>query len=172
VPVWLGDSVLSSCADWAEREGGIIWTEHVVFAERLERDFGIKYYGKKGLSADGSFIDDHPKDQPFVASIRSSAEGRNLQGWASSLVTCWPANGPGAEQILGRTHREGQQADEVQVDVVTTCREHVSRFWQSVADANYALDSTGAPQKILLAGKNFLTTSDLLQRSEPRWALA
>ena len=169
VPVWLSDTVLRSCADWANRNSGIVWTEHVVFGEMLERDFGIKYYGRGGDSADKTRIDDHPADRSLVASIRSSSEGRNLQKWNTSLVTCWPANGIGAEQILGRTHREGQEADEVQVDVVLSCLEHATSFWQSVADARYAVDTTGAQQKILLAGKNFPSLDAVLSWHGHRW---
>lgn len=169
VPVWLDDAALKYCAAWAERERGIIWTEHVVFGERLERDFGIVYYGRKGRSIAGKFIDDHPKDQPFAASIQSNAEGRNLQGWSTALVTSPPPNGKGWEQLLGRNHRPGQDADEVEVDTFFLCLEHATAFWQGVNDALFVEQTTGSRQKILLAGHDVPTLDEVANRGGHLW---
>jgi hypothetical protein len=169
VPVWMGDGALAFAADWAERERGIVWVEHVVFGERLERDFGLPYYGRQGRDRRGRAIEDHPPREPMAASIASSGEGRNLQAWSRNLVTSWPANGKAAEQLLGRTHREGQEADEVEVDVVVACAEHAGAFWQSVADCRYVEQSTGAPQKLLLAGIDVPGADEVAQRLGPRW---
>jgi hypothetical protein len=168
-PVWLDDSVLKFCAEWAERERGIVWTGHVTFGERLEKDFGLCYYGKRGRDARGRMIEDHPVGTPLVASIASNSEGRNLQAWSTSLITSPPPNGKGFEQLLGRMHREGQEADEVKFDVICNAAEHVGAVWQAVSDCRYVQDTTGAPQKILLAGLNIPTADEIVFRTGPRW---
>jgi hypothetical protein len=167
-PVWLTDEVAKFVADWAREERGIVWVEHVALGEKLEREFGLPYYGRQGRDRSGRYIEDHPADEPMVASIASSGEGRNLQAWNKNLVTSWPANGKGAEQLLGRTHREGQSADEVYVEFFATCAEHLISFWQSHSDCRYVLDTTGSQQKLLLASAN-VTGLDGLRAGHPRW---
>lgn len=169
-PMWLDDSVLNFCADWAERERGIVWVEHVVFGERLEKDFGIPYYAKRGRDARGKFIDDHPVGEPMVASIQSNSEGRNLQGWSTNLVVSPPPNGKQWEQLLSRTHREGQQSDEVSVDVITVCAEHLGAVWQAISDCRYVESVTGSPQKLLVSSLNILTPDEVVFREGARWS--
>lgn len=169
VPVWLDDSVLEYCANWAFLNKGIIWTEHVFFGERLERDFGLAYYGRRGVDSRGKSIDDHPPGEPLVASVQSNAEGRNLQAWSKALITSSPANGKQYEQLLGRLHRDGQEADEVEFDLLVNCVEHAGAFWQAMSDCRYVQDATGSPQKLLLAGVNVLTPDDVAARPGPRW---
>ena len=170
VAVWLDDFALRYCAEWAERRAGIIWTEHVPFGERLGRDFGLAYYGRRGRSSTGAYIEDHPADRALVASFASNHRGKNLQAWAYNLITSCPANGLQAEQLIGRTHREGQDADEVVFDILTLCAEHVGAFWQAVSDSEFVQQSTGSEQKLLLAGKNVLTPDELArERRGPRW---
>lgn len=169
VPVWIDDSALKFCAEWAKQEKGIIWTEHTVFGERLASDFGLAYYGRGGLNAAGRPIESHPVGTPLVASIQSNAEGRNLQAWSTNLVTSFPPNGGASEQLIGRTHRDGQEADEVSFDVLCLCAEHVGALWQAVKDCRYVADSTGSPQKLLLAGIDFPMADDLALRQGARW---
>ena len=168
-PVWLDDGVLRYAAEWAEEKKGIVWVEHTCVGERLERDFGLAYYGKEGLTRDGRYIEDHPTGAPLVASIHSNREGRNLQAWSTNLILSPLPDGERTEQLLSRTHREGQEADEVTVDVVVTCAEHVKALWQAVRDCEYVLACTGTPQKILLAGLNIPREEDIVFRSGPRW---
>lgn len=167
VPVWLDDGALEFVADWAGKHRGIVWVEHRCFGERLERDFGIPYYGRRGRDGRGHFIDDHPRDQSLVASIAANKEGRNLQAWSENLVVSMPANGLANEQMISRTHRDGQEADEVVVEVLVSCLEHVEAFDQARRDADYIQASTGSPQKLMLAGVDF-SRQELLGAG-PRW---
>lgn len=167
--VWLDDGVLELVAKWVEEQKGIAWVEHQCFGQRLAKDFGLSYYGRKGLDARGQMIEDHPVGSGLVAGVQSNSTGRNLQAWSSNLVVSPPPNGKEWEQLLGRTHREGQEADEVYVDVIVSCLEHVAAFDQSLKDARYVAESTGAPQKLLLAGINMLTADDIAFREGARW---
>jgi hypothetical protein len=169
VPVWLDDTMLEVCANWAHKNRGIVWTEHTFFARRLEKDFGLTYYGEEGYSAAGKFIDDHPRDEPLIASINSNDEGRNLQPWSTALITSAPANGKQWEQVISRIHRDGQEADEVEFDILVNCAEHVGAFWQAMSDCRYVEDNIGSPQKLLLAGVSVPTPDDIAARQGPRW---
>lgn len=159
VPIWIDTTVLELVAKWAQEHGGIIWTEHTCFGERLEQDFGIVYYGRKGRNSREQLIDDHPiryADRPGIgASIAANKEGRNLQWWNKNLITSMPSSGLTVEQLIARTHRDGQEADEVFVDVLLSCQEHQIAFNQACADADYIQSSTGSPQKLMLAGIDF-----------------
>lgn len=165
--VWIDNGALQCAVDWAYSHKGIIWVEHQCVGERLEREAGIPYYGRKGMTAAGKFIDDHPPDKSLVASIHANKEGRNLQAWCENLFMGIPANGAVCEQTMGRTHREGQEADEVMVDILVSCAEHLEAFEQARRDARYIEATTGQPQKLLLATVNFNSIS--LYESGPRW---
>lgn len=167
VPVWMDDSLLRFASSWASKHHGIVWVAHACVGERLEREFGLPYYGKKGRDGRGRFIDDHPPEESLAASIASNKEGRNLQAWCENLILSMPSNGLAAEQLLARTHRDGQEADEVTVDVVVTCAEHVEAFSQARRDADYIQSSTGSPQKLMLAGIDSAFNS--LWGHGPRW---
>ena len=155
VPVWLDDFVLDACASWARGGSGIIWCEHRAFAEELARRTGLPYYGAEGKDARGRPIPeqgmDGTGDGVVIASIASNRDGRNLQAWSRNLVVSPPANGEAWEQLLGRTHRDGTEADEVTADVLVTCAEHADGWRRAVGQATYTQDTLGQPQKILYA---------------------
>jgi hypothetical protein len=66
---------------------------------------------------------------------------------------------------LGRTHREGQEADEVSYDVMFACKEQMDGFLQALADARYLQDTLGSPQKLLYAD----LVLDMKDTIGPRW---
>ena len=68
--------------------------------------------------------------------------------WAHNLVLSWPASGSTAEQLISRTHRAGQQSDEVYVDYVAHTRYLKHALFQSQRDARYIESSLGTPQRL------------------------
>lgn len=165
VPVWLDTSVLDYCKEWLESENGILWTEHVLFAKRLSAETGTAYYGSGNVGDS----EKHSKSRPMILSIEAGREGLNLQAWSSNLVVSPPPNGERWEQLIGRTHRDGQEADEVTFDVAGFSIEHVEAFWQARSDAAYVESSLGSPQKILIADHNFPSVADVVLRGGARW---
>lgn len=168
-PRWIDESIVEFCAAWAKRNRGIVWTEHTCFGERLGRVGRLSYYGRQGRDEAGRPIESHREGSPLVASIQSNSTGRNLQAWSKNLITSMPANGLQTEQLFGRTHRDGQTADEVVFDVLVTCAEHVGSFWQAVRDSTFVQDSTGSPQKILVADIDIPTADSIAFRDGARW---
>jgi hypothetical protein len=76
--------------------------------------------------------------------------GRNLQKWARNVFLEPPAGGEAWEQLLGRTHRPGQAADEVEVLVACWTESLQSAVESAKKDARYIQDSTGNVQKLNL----------------------
>ena len=147
-PIWLTESVVDAAIRWAERTGGLVWVEHKAVGELFQRK-GLTYFGQGGTSTSGMWIDDHKG--PAALSIAANSEGRNLQRWSSNLVLSPPTTGDRWEQLLGRTHREGQTADEVACEVYLGVAESQAGFEQALSDAAYQQRVMGFPQKLLLA---------------------
>ncbi len=146
---WHCAGALSACQSWAGQPG-IIWTDHIKFAEELARRTGCKYFGAGGVDKDGLGIEKADPSTCIIASRAANSTGRNLQAWNRCLVTSSPHSSLEWEQLLGRPHRHGQQRDVV-FDLLIGCRENWSG-WNRARDlAQMTKDVMGAPQKLLLA---------------------
>ena len=69
--------------------------------------------------------------EAVCASPRAHGTGKNLQQFARNLVANPPSDGATWEQLIGRTHRQGQEADEVTVEVYR----HTAPFLEAVEKA-------------------------------------
>lgn len=152
IAVWLDEQVVQKAVEWVFDAEGIAWVQHNAFAEKLEQ-YGVPYYGRMGKRRDGALIEDATGG--IAASIEANKEGRNLQRYNRNLVLTPPSTGLGWEQLLGRTHRDGQMADEVSVEIFFGCKENINAFIQAKSDAEYQHGLTGSPQKLLEATTTF-----------------
>lgn len=150
-PVWIDDGAITFAKNWLEQGPGICWVEHVAFGERLSAMTGVPYYASQGRNQAGVAIEDADPDKPLIASIASNAEGRNLQAWNRNLIASCPPTGTIVEQLIGRTHRDGQEADEVTVEIMIACIEQLQGFEQARRDAEYLGATLGQPQKLTYA---------------------
>lgn len=179
--VWHDDTALKLCEAWMSKGPGIVWADSVVFGEELARRTGAPYYRQDGKTAKGEFIEDADCTKAIIASQKSNKEGRNLQGrdlpdgerwpgFARNLITSCPPGADELEQTIGRTHRAGQEADEVIVDVLLLCREHADSWLRAVEAAQATEDMLGQPQKILLADvTGFLSAAELKAKRGAQW---
>jgi hypothetical protein len=121
--VWLSSKALEACAAWgAEVGSGVIWTEHPAFGLELERHTGWTYYGGRGLSRSGKYIENDPGGM-IIASRRANSVGRNLQyKWHTCLFSQPVTKAGDLEQGAGRFHRE-DQIHPVHCDVLIACSE-------------------------------------------------
>ena len=149
-PVWLDESIIDAAIAWARRTGGLVWCEHRAVGEKFSEK-GLTYFGAGGIDNRGRAIEDH--DGPAALSIAANSEGRNLQKWSANLVLSPPTTGKAWEQLLGRTHRAGQKADEVTCEIYLTMPEARDGFEQAISDARYQQQLLGFPQKLMLADR-------------------
>jgi hypothetical protein len=171
---WICRSALETCAAWADgHPRGIVWVEHREFGLELERLTDIPYFHEMGCSSTGQYIED--AKGPVIASVKGNRDGRNLQyKWQDNLVTASPSAGLDYEQLLGRTHRQGQKADTVTADVFLGCVENARAFEKARITARYESDSTRQRYKLCYADTSVPSEADVWTRgaggpSAHRW---
>lgn len=148
VPVWVDDRMVRFVDGWRKEHVGIIWVSEVALGEKLQEDLGLPYFHELGLCGKKTIEDADPKDGCIVASVGSNAEGRNLQRWNDNLIISPPPTG--SEQLCGRTHRPGQDADEVWVEVAIGCDVERECWAQAMRDVRYA-EAVEGPKKLARA---------------------
>jgi hypothetical protein len=148
VAEWISDFALKECKAWLlerrwlGRGKGICWVEQREFGKELSKYSEVPYFGagdSRILTTDSRAI---------IASISAHGEGKNLQRFSKNLITCPPTSGKTWEQVLGRTHREGQQADTVECEVLMHIEEFEKAFDKARGDARYLEDTYGNRQKL------------------------
>jgi hypothetical protein len=164
--VWHDDTALGVCEKWMSKNPGIVWTEHVFFARRLAKLTGATYYGAEGLSDRGESLTLVKPGAAIIVGVHANHTGRNLQMFSSNLITSCPPGAAIVEQLFGRTHRDGQEADTVTFDILLGCREHHDSFQRALDGARAAADTLGHDQKLLLAD---VVMPDITGRRGPLW---
>jgi hypothetical protein len=165
--VWISDEALEWVAKWLKDGPGIVWVKHRLFGYELARRTGLAYYVQGGLNAQKQPIEDHPANQALIASIDSNGTGRNLQKWHRNLIVSSLCNGEQAEQLVARTHRPGQDAEEVAVDVYMGCAETLAGLAQIRLDCLYTQQTLGAQQRMVYCD---YTVDDFVPPPGARWA--
>lgn len=146
---WLDDSVALRCAEWMKKTKGIVWVQFNAFGEYLSRLSGVGFCSEQGCDPNGKPMEDFAGG-PVIASIMANSTGRNLQEWNQSLVVTPPSNGLAWEQLLGRTHRQGQKADNVYYAWVNLCGENEDAFRQALSDARTISTTVGPKEQRIL----------------------
>jgi hypothetical protein len=169
--VWHDDSALIACEKWIKHGPGIVWTEHSFFAHELSRRTGVPYFGEQGVNAQGLPIEQADPRACVIASIYANGKGRNLQAWNRNLVTSPPTGQDVWEQLIGRTHRNGQRVDSVTFDVMIGCREHWDAFDRAVERTHVTQQVMGSGFKLLIADIDMPSESEIRNRarSSIRW---
>lgn len=153
--VWVHDFLAKDAADWGLKERGIIWYEHQAFGKRVGELSGLPVHGG-GVGAESRILDEDGS-RSIVASIKAHGTGRNgLQfRFNRQLITCPPANGHEWEQLIGRLHRPGQEADEVINLVYRHTEEMAASIDTAVRQARFIKGIMGGDQKLLVANCDF-----------------
>lgn len=87
----------------------------------------------------------------IILSANAHKEGKNLQHMQHQLFVQWTRPAKYAEQVLGRQHRNGQQADEITATTCFTSPWDRMTFAATLNDALYIQQSLGTPQKLIYA---------------------
>lgn len=154
--VWHDTLALEHCEKWMKKNDGIVWCEHTFFARGLARRTGIPYFGQQALTEDGKSLvalaaSKDAGKMPIICSVKACGTGQNLQAWNANLFTTCPTQAADLEQVLGRTHRDGQEADEVNVDIMLGSWEGWNAWNLSNAQAKATGDTYGDAHKLLMA---------------------
>lgn len=145
---WHDESALQACEGWLKENVGIVFCGHDFFARELSRRTGLPYYGAEGKNSKGQYIGDENGKTSCIASLAANGTGRNLQMFHKALITT-NINGPDAlEQLLGREHRQGQTADEVEYTFLVGCYEHIDGMWRCFEGTKAAEQLTGMSYKL------------------------
>ena len=117
---WLDKFLVQDTLEWLRKGPGLAWYEHDAFgvalmAEARAQGVPVVFCGPGDEGADR--VIRLKGDERALLTIRSHGEGKNLQMFNRNLVANPPSGGAVWEQLLGRTHRQGQLLDEVTVEV-------------------------------------------------------
>ena len=124
----------------------LIWVNFQELGEKLSERLNLQYV--RGGEEIPCFV-----GQSLILSIKSHGTGKNLQSYSQNIVAS-PLGDPAAwEQLLARTHRMGQLADEVDYYVLAH-----SIFGSALSRAKYVAKAvgacTGATQRLVYASSS------------------
>lgn len=167
---WLDDSALRTVKAWIAGldRPGIIWCGTVEFAERLARETKLPYYGAKGVAQDGTRLHSADPKRHMIASWNANKKGFNLQAWPRQLVCQPPQSAKWLEQIIGRSHRAGQN-EPVIVWLLATSGGTLDGFDAAFVEARFAKSTTSLTQKLLRA-HIVRATPHITDSNRFRWA--
>jgi hypothetical protein len=137
-------------AIWVERDtlygvlpfDGILWYESAAIADALE---------EQGVRVRRAGEDPIRDGKPVALSMTSHGIGWNLQMYNRMMVLEPPSNGQRWEQVIGRCHRQGQEADTVFCYVLHHTEVYRSALTKAGADARYIEQTTGIAQRLCYA---------------------
>ena len=145
--VWVSNYMIQNVALWLHQSGpgSIAWCAYDAFGQRFKADTPFEYYGAG---------DSKPTAPQALASQNAHRTGHNLQHYQKGLVISPILSGEAWEQLLGRWHRQGQEADEVSCEILLHTDRYKRKWQAALTEARYMEDTTGQKQKILYAEKH------------------
>lgn len=144
--------LLRECVAYADKvrngAGCLMWYTHTGTASILE-----------GLGVRVCWPGDEPVygDDLLAVSVQSHGTGKQLQAWSTQVVLTPPANGKAWEQLLGRTHRTGQDADEVWCHVLAHTEQARKALRRAIEESRFSDAMQGQEPKLSVATKKLLT---------------
>lgn len=146
---WMSDFLVKHVAEQVHSgPPRIVWVGYPELGERIAKVADIPWYGG-GKTAAQEIVRERG-DRSIAASIKSHGTGRDgLQfRFSRNLVVTPPEDW---QQLVGRTHRPGQRADEVEVEVYLHTAEYRDAFAKARERARFVAATDGEPQKLLIA---------------------
>ncbi len=117
-PVFVCDYKMHAMADWVRSlkgAGGLIWYHHEavgMWASWFLRQVDIPVlWCPAGDPYNEIIANPENAGSVIVASMRGHGTGKNLQHFKHNYFLQWPRDAALAQQVIGRTHRNGQDAD-------------------------------------------------------------
>jgi hypothetical protein len=159
VPVRVCDFKIRATRTWVRQlapgTGALLWVFHQEvgewLVEVLKADGKDVLHCPAGDAYNKAIIDPVNSKKIIVASMTAHGTGKNLQHFDQQAFVQWPRSASLAEQTLARTHRPGQEADELRIGTFNTTASDKHAFAACLRDACYVQQSTGSRQKVLMA---------------------
>jgi len=145
---WISEFKADNVANWLAEVGkpGIVWYRWKAVGEMLREKFPELLFCPAGCD----FENFEKPDRALLCSL-AHATGKNLQKYSRQLIVEPMRSGEQWEQLLGRTHRQGQEADEVVADVDCCTDIDVVKLYEAYHDCKYVEHTGGGAQKMLMA---------------------
>ena len=135
-----------------------IWNREILsWAGEVWEEFGLNPL-VCGQHADAAILDPGNANRHIIASISAHGTGKNLQHHQDTYYIQFPRSARLAEQVLGRTHRNGQKADELFPRTFRTLPFDEECFSATLVDAAFVRQTSGIPQRLLFANYEPLPT--------------
>lgn len=153
------DYKIKQAVEWAKtlkkNTGALIWVHHQEagkwMAEALKEADVDALHCPAGPRYNEMILKPENQQRIIVASMNAHGTGKNLQAFQHQWFLQWPRQSKMAEQTIGRTHRQGQQADELVVNMNLSLEFDELNFAACVNDALYIHQTTGNRQKLIYA---------------------
>lgn len=164
---WVHDAAITYATQWLQAHPkGLVWTPHVPVGERLSEMSGVPYFRAKGLSPKGQLIDDY-YGGPAIVSVGSCHKSRNLQRqFCANLLLTPPPTGEMNEQLIARTHRDGQREDDVIVEYLLTTRETHGTLAQAIRDSDASKEKSRQSKKLSYGNGDYRRVLGVLDSPE------
>lgn len=146
----VSDYLVKDAAEWARTHLGIVWYGMVEFGEWVAHESGCPLHG--GGPKAGELLEMETGNRTIIASIKSHGRGRDgLQAlYSDQLIAQIPTSATMWEQVLGRLHRQGQDAAEVRAEYYAHTDEISAAMETALGRAGYIKGTLRAEQKILI----------------------
>lgn len=151
--VWVDDFLVHDAAKRLlhAKAPTLCWVEHKAFGAALAALTGLPCFGAGTGEQD---ILRH-EGKSIILMTGTHSEGANLQPWSQNLVVSASTSGSVWEQMLGRTHRDGQLSDEVNCEIYFHTDALMDGFKKAYREAQYIQHTTGTEQKLLNCDMTF-----------------
>lgn len=140
----------------APGKGALIWYYHQevgAWISEALRLAGIDaLHCPAGEAHNRSILEESARSRIVVASMTAHGTGKNLQHFQHTYFAQWPRSSTTAEQVLGRNHRHGQEADELVYITNNTSEFDNLNMAACLQDALYIAQTTGTRQKVIYGG--------------------
>ncbi len=145
---WVSDWLLHDCVEWM-KQPGIVWVDHPEFGERLSKMTKCPFYD--GGKENNRKIIEETGERTIICSVSANQRGKNLQQFNRNLITTFPSSNKIVEQVVGRTYREGQKSDRVDVDYYLHTAELEQSLETALEIAEGVHELMGQAQKMVYA---------------------
>lgn len=147
--IWLDDFLVRDAVAWLDDGPGLLWYEFDAFGRRVVAAGSGRYVHASPGDEGNRRVLELQGTEPVAASIRAHGTGKNLQLFSRNLVANPPSDGATWEQLVGRTHRQGQREDEVTVEVYRHTEPFANAVDKARELARYIEESFGSTQKLV-----------------------